>query len=196
MASDRQTRANQDNSKKSTGPRTPQGKQRSSRNALKHGLTARDNLILGESPEAFAEYADGMWRTWDPVGAAEEDCVARLVREGWRLPRCARIETGLFVDEARRRSHTQGKARPRPVSRLSYILSSNYEPGGDPNRRDNVPTPSQEEIEEAPVRQLAQIYASGTGDELRKLDRHETAIHRRYQAALYDLLALQKKRLG
>lgn len=40
MASERQINANRVNAKRSTGPKTLAGKQRSSRNALKHGLAA------------------------------------------------------------------------------------------------------------------------------------------------------------
>src|SRR5689334_21446643 len=40
MASERQRAANRANAKRSTGPKTPAGKLRSSRNALKHGLSA------------------------------------------------------------------------------------------------------------------------------------------------------------
>lgn len=42
MASERQIEANRKNAKQSTGPQTAAGKQRSKRNALKHGL-ARSN---------------------------------------------------------------------------------------------------------------------------------------------------------
>jgi hypothetical protein len=39
MASERQIEANRNNAKRSTGPRTTSGKIRSSRNALRHGLS-------------------------------------------------------------------------------------------------------------------------------------------------------------
>src|ERR1035438_2851384 len=48
---------NQLNAQKSSGPRTQAGKQRSSRNALRHGLTARTAVLDSEDPEAYH-------RTW------------------------------------------------------------------------------------------------------------------------------------
>ena len=43
-----QIRANRENAKKSTGPRTAEGKARVSLNALKHGLLARDTVLPTE----------------------------------------------------------------------------------------------------------------------------------------------------
>ena len=73
MASDRQIRANRKNSEKSTGPKTPEGKRRSSRNATKWGLLAQDSVIFGERREAYEAFRDDMWDTWNPVGAASRN---------------------------------------------------------------------------------------------------------------------------
>jgi len=42
VVSNRQRLANRQNSQQSTGPQSPGGKARSSRNALKHGLLAKE----------------------------------------------------------------------------------------------------------------------------------------------------------
>ena len=51
MSSEAQVRANRENAQKSTGPTSPEGKARSSRNALTHGLLSCDIVTFGEDAE-------------------------------------------------------------------------------------------------------------------------------------------------
>ena len=51
MTSAAQMDANRSNAQKSTGPRTPEGKETASQNALKHGLFAREGAIRGEDED-------------------------------------------------------------------------------------------------------------------------------------------------
>ena len=68
--------ANRRNAKHSTGPKTPAGKFRSSRNSLKHGLEARRHLIIGEDIKEFQEYRTSQIRFYDPKDAIEvDDCI-------------------------------------------------------------------------------------------------------------------------
>ena len=53
MTTNAQIKANRNNAKKSTGPRTEQGKARVAKNALKHGLLARDTVLPGEDAADF-----------------------------------------------------------------------------------------------------------------------------------------------
>ncbi len=66
MTSQAQVDANRENAKSSTGPRTVEGKARSSKNAETHGLFAREVIIqLGDSredPESLESLNDGMCR--------------------------------------------------------------------------------------------------------------------------------------
>src|ERR1035437_1761906 len=89
MSSEKRTEANRQNAKKSTGPRTAEGKAASARNALKHGLTAEKFAVIpGEDPEAYFSdlqawlaHCDG-----DPMqmALAERGC-----RVAWQLRRIA-----------------------------------------------------------------------------------------------------------
>ena len=61
MATRAQIKANHKNAKKSTGPRTDEGKARVAKNALKHGLLARDTVLPGEACDLVPEvsFLDG-----------------------------------------------------------------------------------------------------------------------------------------
>ena len=53
MVSEKQLEANRANALKSTGPRTDEGKQASSRNAVKHGLLSTEVVMFHESKEDY-----------------------------------------------------------------------------------------------------------------------------------------------
>ena len=77
---------------RSTGPRTDEGKARSSRNALKHGLFSKVDLIEGESQEQFDALFDGLKEDHKPRTATEECLVHRLASIQWKLIRMDRHE--------------------------------------------------------------------------------------------------------
>ena len=81
-----------DNEMKSTGPRTEEGKARSSQNALKHGLFAKTILIQGESQEEFDRHYNQFKGDYKPVGATEEDLVLLLATTSWRRRRLPGLE--------------------------------------------------------------------------------------------------------
>jgi hypothetical protein len=97
-SSQRRIEANRRNAKRSTGPRTPRGKKIVSRNALKHGLLAREVVISGgdgeESQQEFDALVARLQKHYRPSGAMEEMLVERIVTCWWRLARVHRAETG------------------------------------------------------------------------------------------------------
>jgi hypothetical protein len=97
MASVAQIQANRLNARKSTGPRTAAGKERASRNALKHGLLAREAVIAGEDPEEFDLYREGMLAELAPAGAVEAMLAERVVGLAWRLLRAQRLQNAAFA---------------------------------------------------------------------------------------------------
>jgi hypothetical protein len=93
--SERKLKANRENAKNSTGPRTLRGKAFSRRNALKHGLFARhfmDFDAQGEDPKEYEELLNGLWDEYQPIGKAEELEVQRVALCWWRLKRAWRNE--------------------------------------------------------------------------------------------------------
>jgi len=97
MATVAQIQANRLNAQKSTGPRTSAGKERASRNALKHGLLAREAVIVGEDPEEFELYREGMLAELAPAGAVETMLAERVVGLAWRLLRAQRLQNAAFA---------------------------------------------------------------------------------------------------
>lgn len=97
---DKQIIANRGNADKSTGPVTPSGKAIASRNALKHGLLAKEIVINAgegaESQEEFDAVLLDLKDQLDPQGALEEMLVEKIAAAYWRLRRAHRFEVGLI----------------------------------------------------------------------------------------------------
>ncbi len=89
MASNRQNEANKPNAKKSTGPRTSEGKAKSSRNAWKHGLTS-SFFIIGESEAAFGPFLSALMNDYRPQTTIEANLVERVALILWRFRRADR----------------------------------------------------------------------------------------------------------
>jgi len=87
------TSANRRNALRSTGPRTPAGKARSSKNALRHGLLAGEVVLPDvEKAEEWEDHRDATFEDLDPVGRVEEVLVERVAAQSWRLGRVVRYE--------------------------------------------------------------------------------------------------------
>ncbi len=95
MPTEAQRKANRQNAKKSTGPRTPEGKARSSKNALKHGLLARDAVMADEDPAEYDRQLQILEENLFPKNAIEFELVLQIADSRWRLRRITRIEAGL-----------------------------------------------------------------------------------------------------
>jgi hypothetical protein len=89
--------ASRRNGAKSRGPRTAQGKARSSRNALKHGLRAETFVAFGdEDQEAFEALEAALEDELAPQGVLQRLLVGRIARAAWRLERAERMEGELL----------------------------------------------------------------------------------------------------
>ncbi len=85
------------NSQHSTGPRTAPGKQRSSLNALRHGLTARTAVLPTEDPEAYRRHIQQFLDEYAPATPTETQLVHEIANTAWRLNRIPLLETELFT---------------------------------------------------------------------------------------------------
>jgi len=87
---------NRANSQHSTGPRTPAGKQRSSLNALRHGLTAASATLPTEDPAAYQHHCRQFFHEYKPATPTETQLTRELADTAWRLNRIPVLEAELF----------------------------------------------------------------------------------------------------
>jgi hypothetical protein len=93
------TRANRANARLSTGPRTESGKQRSSLNALRHGLTAQTAVLPTEDPEAYQGHIQQFLDEYAPANATETQLVHEIANTAWRLNRIPFLEAELLSQD-------------------------------------------------------------------------------------------------
>jgi hypothetical protein len=96
MSSLKQIEANRRNALKSTGPTTPEGKQRSRCNAVRHRLTAETVIATVEDAGDYQAFEAAVIVDYDVESAVERELVLRLASVLWRLRRATGIETALF----------------------------------------------------------------------------------------------------
>ena len=96
MATKAQQAANIANAKKSTGPRTGEGKASSARNATSHGLTARELVIRPEEQDVFGAVVAAHRADLHPDGALQETVFAQLIAAAWNLRRVRILQAELF----------------------------------------------------------------------------------------------------
>jgi hypothetical protein len=87
---------NRANSAHSTGPRTESGKQRSSLNALSHGLTARTAVLPTEDPDAYQRHIQQFLDEYKPANPTETQLVHEIANTAWRLNRIPLLEAELL----------------------------------------------------------------------------------------------------
>jgi hypothetical protein len=91
--------ASRRNGAKSRGPKTPEGKERSAQNALKHGFRAQKHMVLpGEDAAELAALEAALIEELAPVGALQAALAQRVVSAVWRLSRAERLEAELFAE--------------------------------------------------------------------------------------------------
>jgi hypothetical protein len=121
MVSQNQLKANRANAKRSTGPKSELGKNRSKMNALKHGLSSRDIVVWDEDPDEFERFRAEVVRDLSPVGFIQREIADQIAGQQWRLRRINRLEAAALDSD--------------PFGTLNYILQT-----ADPKTRKAVMT--------------------------------------------------------
>jgi hypothetical protein len=104
--------ASRRNALRSTGPTTPEGKARSSKNALRHGVYSALPVVPGlEWNEDWVTHRAGILKSLAPEGTLEEALAERVALCFWRLNRVHRYETAITSVGLER---IEEQLRPRP----------------------------------------------------------------------------------
>jgi hypothetical protein len=91
--------ANRANAEKSAGPKSEEGKARSSRNSFKHGLYSKQLVLPGEDPAALDALKADVRSEHQPANETEEILVNELAEQYWRLRRARRLEAELLSSD-------------------------------------------------------------------------------------------------
>lgn len=124
MSSPKQIAANRRNAFKSTGPVTEEGKNRSRRNAVRHGLTAETVIATLEDTDDYQAFEAAVTADYDAETAVERELVLRLASVLWRLRRATGIETALFASVTARPDSYQQEQRPKSEAAIEIASHS------------------------------------------------------------------------
>jgi hypothetical protein len=128
--SDARLRANRANAKKSTGPKTEAGKQRSALNATRHGILSQVIHLPEEEMASYNEFTERYVASLAPIGAVETELANACADLQFRLHRLAAAEHNLFAighDE-------QGECwnTGHPESHAALTVAETLRRSGDP----------------------------------------------------------------
>jgi isochorismate synthase EntC len=118
MSSAAQTLANRQNAALSTGPATPEGKEASSKNATRHGLSGVFTPFPHENREEFDLIATGLRTEFKPEGENESFLVDQMIQARCRMLRVQRLE-----DQAYEQILTEPGSAAGPDARILAALT-------------------------------------------------------------------------
>ena len=195
--------ANKANAQKSTGPRTPQGKQKSSRNALKHGLTCKSSALLdSECPNAYYDFCREVEEDLSPKTATQSIVVERIAQLMWRLRRCPTAEAQLFkrINDARTQKLQEDYDydQERYEEEMEQITNNQEQITSDQGQqtRDKPTPPQQPDLSpEPPEQTLARSFSrrQNEANPFLRLQRYESTLDRQLHKALQELRRLKKE---
>jgi len=206
VTSDKKAEANRRNALKSTGPRTPEGKDAVRLNALRHGLRSEEILLPGEDEEALRELDEHLRNELQPVGELENLLVDRIIASYWRLRRAGRVEAGIFAwelyGELARRAHEEANSYTKQVSIIDDALDPYHLRPTTTITDQEKYQAARSEAQEMETKQEAETATLGRtfirdaneANAFSKLSRYEAAIERSLYKALHELQRLQSGR--
>jgi hypothetical protein len=123
MSTVTQIKANQQNSQKSTGPMTPEGKKRSALNAIRHNLTGQLVLVQDSENEIYRQHCKEYRIEFAPKGKLEVDLTQEMADLRWSINRIRAHETNLFSIQSVSLSSTVESGDPDVNSAMEISAS-------------------------------------------------------------------------
>src|SRR5215472_9082299 len=111
--------ANRANAQRSTGPKTPEGKRRSSLNATRSRLHGQIDCLPAEDLAVYHKLLDEVIAEHKPVGPTERFHATSAAQSMWRLQRAAAIEQGIFASGFRAHVDSINAGHPEVDSALA-----------------------------------------------------------------------------
>ena len=203
MTSLKQVDANRRNALKSTGPNTPEGKERSRCNAVRHGLTAETVIGALEDAEDYKAFEAAIIGDYDAQSAVERELVLRLASLLWRLRRATTMETGLFQIQAEHLREFRQARHPESWKIVcgmfgradSSASDFDREPHGNTNGTSAIPNTEPEAVD--PAAELTRCFlrlANLPNCALDRLSRYEATLWRQAGRILFALDALDRRK--
>ena len=187
MTSLKQIEANRRNALRSTGPRTEQGKQRASQNAVRHGLTAETVIVPLEDAADYQAFEQAVTADYDAETAVERELVLRLASLLWRLRRATSIETGLLgvaQEHAGPMQEIEEHNRPSVTSLFSHQPAVDRSGESAERRADSL------DIELDVVLRFVRLADLESGL-LERLGRYESSLWRQVRQTIFTLEGLR-----
>jgi hypothetical protein len=203
MTSFRQIETNRRNAG-NTGPITEEGKQRSRRNAVRHGLTAETVIGALEDAEDYKAFEAAIIADYDAQSAVERELVLRLASLLWRLRRATTMETGLFEIQADYlhgfRQGCQTEPKPQEIIYARFGVDavdadSDRSSHGMTNGTEARPSSGPNSVD--PATDLARCFlrlANLPSYPLDRLSRYEATLWRQAGQILFALDALDRRK--
>jgi len=210
MTSFRQLEANRRNAVRSTGPSTGEGKRRSRRNALRHGLCAETVIEIVEDIEDYRAFEAAVTADYDAQTAVERELVLRLASLLWRLRRATAIETDLLRIQAEilrdRRDRTRAGGQPERPHAMPFRVIGGGMPLRDDSRNDDgnprtaerqtassFPNGPSRDITPRDLAHCFQRLANFDNGLFERLGRYETALWRQMVQTLFVLEPVRRR---
>ncbi len=170
MCSARKTAANRENSKKSTGPKSAEGRNVVRRNALKHGLTAETLVVEGADAEAFRQMAESHLAVFRPRNDVELELAKTFTVAAWRRQRCVSTETAMVNQHIRETQHNAAVIGRQDVlalgDRLFHDSQGCWQLFPDPSMKDCPISPRTNDVPggpDLPARLVNELESSYEG---------------------------------